>query len=208
MMNSVVALQDPLRELVLISDDSSQQTKALSLAREAANTLAVDEIRVDSKFTPKKTVPIPTISVEKNIVTLSAVFQDPKDAVDPEKEREFMDKLHAIEESDSEGLHNDRPVLGKVSLTRRAKFAVTQAMIEEAYEKSHPIMNVNLNDASVKASEPLTEDDEAPTLEEVRRHMNMFHLRRGIPPASTKLVETSTGKYSAIRRPKTARNNK
>lgn len=193
--------------MVLISDDSSQKAKLLTLAQEAANTLTVDEIFVDSKFTPKKSIPTVKTSMDKNIVNLSAVFQDPKD-VDPEKQREFLDKLHAIEESDGEGIHPDRPVLGKVSLIRRAKCAVTQAMIEELPEKNHPILNVKLDDSTSKLSEPLTEDEDLPTIEEVRRHMNMFHLRRGIPPISSKIIECSTDKYSGSRRPKTARNNK
>lgn len=192
---------------MLISDDSSQQAKVLTLAQEAANTLTVGEIHVDSKFTPKKVIPIVTTSLEKSLPSLTTVFQDPRDIVDPEKEKDFLDKLHAIEESDSEGMQPDRPVLGKVSLIRRAKCAVTQAMFEETVE-NHPVLNVKLDESNVKLPEPITEDEDIPTIEEVKRHMNMFHLRRGIPPVSSRIKESTTGKYSGGRRPKTARNNK
>lgn len=50
-------------------------------------------------------------------------------------------------------------------------------------------------------------DEEIVTVEEVKRHMEFFHLRKGTPPPnSTKLMEDRNGKYVKSRKVKTARN--
>lgn len=135
--------------------------------------------------------------------------------------------LRVIEESDSEGLNGDRPVLGKVSLMRRAKSAVSRtAIIQPQLSDKHPLFHMawdasntmpqsneeesdtdSVNDAEEIANLD-TDDNDAPTVEEVKRHMELFHLRRSIPPPSAKLKEAQSGKNAKQRRPKTAKYNK
>lgn len=52
-----------------------------------------------------------------------------------------------------------------------------------------------------------TNDEEIVTVEDVKRHMEFFHLRKGTPPPnSTKLIEDRNGKFIKSRKTKTARN--
>lgn len=230
---NAINYKDPLRELVLLSVDGSTKTNpaaASALAKEAAVLGHVKEVHLetcamDSK--PKSILRAPCVSVipptvDIGLTSLSTVFTDPKDVVDPEKEREFLQMLRAIEESDSEGLNGDRPVLGKVSLIRRAKTAVSRTSNDQPQlNDKHPLFDFDW-DANLKPqiienesdTSTYNEDagsdaggDDAPTVDEVRRHMELFHLRRSIPSKSAELKESHSGKYAKQRRPKTAKYN-
>lgn len=218
-----------MRELVLISEapiaksDNSYAINISSLAKEATVLEHVKEVRLEnSSGIGKSTLHPPTLS--DSTANLSSVFQDPKDIVDPVKEFEFLQKLRALEESDSEGLNSERPVLGKVSLIRRAKSAVSRTTIDQSINDKHPLFNAAWEKRKPKLSEYESfkcepdsmsrncEDEndagDMPTVDEVKRHMELFHLRRSIPPPSAKLKEAQTGKHSKVRRAKTAKNNK
>lgn len=229
--------KDPLRELVLLSVDGSTKTDksyASVLAKEAAVLGHVKEVHIEASganSTTKSILRAPVVSVvppnDTGLSSLTTAFKDPKDIIDPVKEREFLQMLRAIEESDSEGLNGDRPVLGKVSLIRRAKSAVSRTSADQPQlNDKHPLFHMawdapnltpqtNENETDTYSVNESAEevnsdagDIHAPTVEEVKRHMELFHLRRSIPPASAKLKEAQAGKYSKQRRPKTAKYNK
>lgn len=117
----------------------------------------------------------------------------------------------------------DKPVLGKISLVRRAKSAVSRISSAKKSNDKHPLFHVaweeqdlqnllnltnNLGDYGhaqpAQEADPNIKDenDEIPTVEEVKRHMEMFHLRKCTPPIS----QAKTEKYVKSRKSKTARN--
>lgn len=176
---------------------------------------------------PVTKVTPPPIPKDAN-VNLSAVFKDKKDVVDPVKEREFLIKLNAMEESDTECVTNvEKPILGKVSLMRRAKSAVSRSIIERRINDKHPLFMVSTEkekttstnadnmpksdshtiDISLDDDENASDDD-IPTPEEVKRHMELFHLRRGQPPASAKLDGNRKSKHSKSRSAKPTKSNR
>lgn len=212
------------------------ETYATNLAKEASVLTHIKEIHLESKTIPS---PKPTTVVTqptgvatataasaaaappKEVKSLSTMFQDKTDIIDPVKEREFLMTISAIEESDTDGVVNvERPILGKVSLMRRAKSAVTRSIIERKINDKHPLFSVawdSQKSLSMGKQDSHTidinvDDDERgsdpdiPTPEEVKRHMEMFHLRHGQPPASAKLNEGRKSKNSKSRSAKTKSN--
>lgn len=181
---------------------------------------------------PKSSIPKPSTLITQPIADalpaaevkgLTTLFQDKNEIVDPVKEQEFLMKISAMEESDTEGVMNvERPILGKVSLMRRAKSAVSRSITERRINDKHPLFNVAWeNQRAASKSESLTKqdshtinvdddehgsDDDIPTPEEVKRHMELFHLRRGQPPPSAKLEESRKTKHSKSRSARTKSN--
>lgn len=240
--------KDPLRELVLISEtptlkpDNTYVSNVTTLAKEATILEHVKEVHPEPAggVVRSPSLAAPT-KVEKSIVStdvekssLSVMFQDPKDIVDPVKEQEFLRKLQELEESDSEGIGCEKPVLGKISLIRRAKSAVSRTTCEQKTNDKHPLFHVAWEQRDNVKQRPATtgaisstktssvtveiepgvpdggdaEDEEYVTVAEVKSHMEMFHLRKSIPPPETKLKEEKSGKYSRARRNKTSKYNK
>lgn len=218
-----------MRELILMSDGSNKvdETYATNLAKEASVLSNVKEIRLETRAPIQKPSTIITPSVlPKDMTNLSAVFQDKSDIVDPVKEREFLMKISAMEESDTEGIMNvERPILGKVSLMRRAKSAVSRSITERRINDKHPLFSVAWEDKqSLAKNESITRqdshtvnvddddndehqsDDDLPTPEEVKRHMEMFHLRRGQPQPNTRMDEIRKPRHSKNRSTKTKSN--
>lgn len=221
-----------------MSEDGStkvDETYATNLANEASVLTHIKEIHLESKTIPNpKPTTVITQPTQKNlsnavaspapppkdVQNLSTMFQDKTDIIDPVKEREFLMKISAIEESDTDGVVNvERPILGKVSLMRRAKSAVSRSIIERKINDKHPLFSVawdNQKALSIGKQDSHTidinvDDDERsdpdiPTPEEVKRHMEMFHLRHGQPPASAKLNESRKSKNSKSRSAKTKSN--
>ncbi|XP_049532157.1 uncharacterized protein LOC125949289 [Anopheles darlingi] len=72
------------------------------------------------------------------------LFQNPKDVVDPVKEREFLKTLEALEDTDSEA--GEKPVLGKISLIRRAKSAVSRSTSRKRKTDQHPLFMIAWED--------------------------------------------------------------
>lgn len=219
--------KDPLRELILISEVSTTKVDdhyATNLAKEASVLHHVKEIHLDTNAITAKSTPKPATVVTapippKEVSNLSTVFQDRKEMVDPVKEREFLAKLNAMEESESECMMNsERPILGKVSLMRRAKSAVSRNVIDHSINDKHPLFSVNWEKQKLashngtKGSHAIDIDDDGnddiPTPEEVKRHMELFHLRRAQPPASAKFDEGRKSKHSKSRSARTAKTNR
>lgn len=221
-----------MRELILISENTSakvDENYATNLAKEASVLSHVKEIHLETKILQKPTTVVtPAAMPIQDVKNLTTVFQDKTDLVDPVKEREFLMRINAMEESDTEGVMNvERPILGKVSLIRRAKSAVSRSIIERRINDKHPLFSVAWEDQKqqVAKSESLTRqdshtvdinvdddddehgsNDDVPTAEEVKRHMELFHLRRGQPPPSAKLDESRKSKHSKCRSAKTKSN--
>lgn len=237
---------DPLRELVLISEailtpnDTNNLQKIKSLANAATVLDNVKEINVGLGISAARpptitttrpvTVPTTTITTPGSSskleppgaaapsLTASVLFQNPADIIDPEKEKLFLKKLEAIEDTDSEGV-GDRPVLGKISLIRRAKSAVSRTPSGKNKSDKHPLFSIAWdeekemvkseginNDAFEREDEV---DDEIVTVDEVKRKMELFHLQRKSSPdsdsqsdhkGSGKIGDESKGKYSRARR--------
>lgn len=155
-----VAVPDPFRELILMSDQRPdthdphyfaglQQlaNKAFDLVEQTLKTqpqLAKKVTTVTATATATAPVvatsssaavaaaptPTPAVAVPS---TLSNLFQDPKDIVDPKKLEEFMNMLAEVEteESDSGG-----PILGKLSLAKRTHNALSKADIKRSPNNS------------------------------------------------------------------------
>lgn len=205
------------------------ETYATTLAKEASVLSHVKEIRLEAKSSiPKPTTmvtqPTDTLAVTE-VKNLSTMFQDKCEIVDPVKEQEFLMKISAMEESDIEGVVNvERPILGKVSLMRRAKSAVSRSIIERRINDKHPLFSVAWENQKIPVKgQPLTKqdshtidlsvddddcgsNDDMPTPEEVKRHMELFHLRRGQPPPSAKMEESRKSKHSKSRSARTKSN--
>lgn len=98
--------KDPLRELVLISEaictTDKQDTMFLSnvktLAKQATTLDNVKEIQPAEQIRQEHLSPVPLKPQPKTLT----LFKDPKEIVDPVKEREFLKKLEALDETDSE----------------------------------------------------------------------------------------------------------
>lgn len=225
---AAVNYKDPLRELVLISEkppqpgDPNYHSNVKILAKEATTLDHVQEVKRDLP-TNNATVP-PTANTTTTPApapakhaTAKQLFLDPKETVNVEKEREFLKQLEALEESECEGF-TERPVLGKISLIRRAKSAVNRSSVlaEQNEQDEHPLFKLawdgNANTvaqttppgtaAGVHISGFEVDEDEAPpyeghdddgpvTMEEVRHQMEMFHVR----PRNRNSETSATGPY-------------
>ena len=112
--------------------------------------------------------------------------------------------------------------MGKVSLIRRAKSAVSRTTLTKKTNDKHPLFHVAweakekaqqaqsngiANDGYVyDENEYKPAEEDIVTVEEVKRHMEQFHMRKCTPPHSAKIMDEKTGKYVKQRRTKTARN--
>lgn len=121
---STTDYKDPLRELVLISeaicvndDNVAYQTNVKSLAKEATVLEHIKEVHPEQAglmplspaplggqyaATPAAGAAAAAVLPNVDVATKLNLFQDPKDMVDPVKEREFLKKLEALDD-DSEG---------------------------------------------------------------------------------------------------------
>lgn len=219
------SFKDPLRELVLISEETNVSnpqflTNVKTLAKAATILDNVKEINVGegisaAKYTKSQqnrptitdnvsqagaTTPnqIPALVVP-NIATTS-LFQNPIDIIDPKEEKEFLRKLKAIENTDSEGI-GEEPILGKISLFRRAKSAVSRSSSIVKKVDEHPLFQIawdEIIDASQdngsayvsvlnatrfvlnNKSGGKDEEDESViiTVNEVKRNVKQFHKQR------------------------------
>lgn len=118
----------------------------------------------------------------------------------------------------------EKPVLGKISLIRRAKSAVSRTASAKKTNDKHPLFHVaweeQMNyEQKSGATQPngitnmvfmndTAEQDEIVTIEEVKRQTELFHLRKGSPLEGTKIMDEKTGKYVKARKSKASRNNK
>lgn len=90
----------------MISEDGTQKVDenyATNLAKEATVLSHVKVIHLETKSITKPTTVVTPALVAEEVKTLTSVFQDKTDMIDPVKEREFLMKISAMEESDTEG---------------------------------------------------------------------------------------------------------
>lgn len=122
---------DPLRDLILLSevilidDEEEFLAKVKSLAEDSSCLDYVLEVKsMDSynQVQQQRKQDMMTTTLAQGI----NLFQNPKDMVDPIKEAEFMKTLEALEDTDDSDAV-EKPVLGKISLVRRAKSAATRS---------------------------------------------------------------------------------
>ncbi|XP_055682448.1 uncharacterized protein LOC129789581 isoform X2 [Lutzomyia longipalpis] len=196
--------KDPLRELVIISEaicvtDKNYLANVQTLAKQATVLENVLEVPLKSKEVqkapPKPPTPAPKVAAGLQSAA-TTLFQNPQDIIDPEKEKAFLKQLEALEDTDSEAF-GDRPVLGKISLIRRAKSAVSRSASAKRRHDEHPLFHIAWDETPATVpnestppggSPPLQDDgientaydqeeDEVVTVEDVKRQMEAFHLR-------------------------------
>lgn len=138
--------KDPLRELVLISEkppqpgDPNYHSNVKTLAKEATSLDHVQEVKRETPTGPATATTAPKPAPAP---VTKQLFLDPKETVNVEREREFLKQLEALEESECEGF-TERPVLGKISLIRRAKSAVHRSSVlaEKTDQDEHPLFKL------------------------------------------------------------------
>lgn len=136
--------RDPLKDLICLAEvegadpnDEHFWNRLSKLAEEATLLDHIEEC--------KETAYIPAhVTAEKIVAeqTAASLFQNPKDIVDPVKEAEFLKTLEALVESDSDP---EKPVLGKGSLVRRAKSAVSRRTTNKQKQRrtdEHPLFMI------------------------------------------------------------------
>lgn len=137
---------DPLRDLILLSeviliDDEEEFLKNVkSLAEDSSCLDYVLEVRSTESYNQlqmRKNDLMKSTKVEQGI----ALFQNPKEMVDPVKEAEFLKTLEALEDTDDSDAV-EKPVLGKISLVRRAKSAATRTSSDKRKSDENPLYNV------------------------------------------------------------------
>lgn len=197
-----VTFKDPLRELVLIAENNPQDTKVNHLAKEATILDHVQEVKTDQPGSVPVPVTQPAVAAapQKEVKPVAnKLFLDPKELIDPEKERLFLKQLEALEESECEGF-SERPTLGKISLIRRAKSAVNRSSLAAAdRQEEHPLFKIAWDEITAAAAmtspppyeaaaasadnggfeidESVYEQDTVVTVEEVRQQMELFHTK-------------------------------
>jgi transient receptor potential cation channel subfamily V member 6 len=155
---------DPLRELVLISEafvprDTQYYNSMLILAQNATALDHVQEVKMADKLAKKSASAEfePPITVAANIGQQIHMFQNPNEIVDPVKEREFLRTLEALDDTDNE--MSERPALGKISLIRRAKSAVSRTSSGKRKTSEHPLFLMAWNEVRPVKQTAWTEND-------------------------------------------------
>lgn len=144
---------DPLRDLILLSevilidDEEHFMRNVKSLAEDSSCLDYVLEVKSTDSYNQlqqrKQDQMLKT--VEQDMVTL---FQNPKEMIDPVKEAEFLKTLEALEDTDDSDAV-EKPVLGKISLVRRAKSAATRTSSDKRKNDENPLYNVAWEDIEV-----------------------------------------------------------
>ncbi|XP_053678362.1 uncharacterized protein LOC128728743 [Anopheles nili] len=232
--------KDPLRELVIISEsasvDENYAQNVKTLAIDASTLDHVHEIDISAIPSPGPSnrrqdagpqqpaglqqPPATGPSAPQQNIGQLTLFQNPKDVVDPVREREFLKTLEALEDTDSEA--GEKPVLGKISLIRRAKSAVSRSTTRKRKTDQHPLFMIAWEDkseqgrvgAGVPAGEPpvtgapsgpgeIAPEPDAVTVEELHRRMEQFHQRsRGLSVRERDANSSeSSGKHAKGRKP-------
>lgn len=144
---------DPLRDLILLSevilidDEELYLRNVKSLAEDSSCLDYVLEVRSTDSYNQlqqRKQDLIKSTQIEQNI----AIFQNPKEIIDPIKEAEFLKTLEELEDTDDSDAV-EKPVLGKISLVRRAKSAATRTSSDKKKSDENPLFNVAWEDIEV-----------------------------------------------------------
>jgi transient receptor potential cation channel subfamily V member 6 len=147
---------DPLRDLILLSeviliDDEEEFLRNVkSLAEDSSCLDYVLEVKSTDLYNQlqqqRKHDLMKSGTIEQGI----SLFQNPKEIVDPVKEAEFLKTLEALEDTDDSDAV-EKPVLGKISLVRRAKSAATRTSSDKRKTEENPLYNVAWEDIEVRA---------------------------------------------------------
>jgi transient receptor potential cation channel subfamily V member 6 len=149
---------DPLRDLILLSeviliDDEEEFLKNVkSLAEDSSCLDYVLEVKsMDSYNQLQQQRKLDMMKSSSTLEQGISLFQNPKEIVDPVKEAEFLKTLEALEDTDDSDAV-EKPVLGKISLVRRAKSAATRSStdLRKAGAEENPIYNVAWEDIEVR----------------------------------------------------------
>lgn len=137
--------KDPLRELLILSESTSIDEHYAQTCR----TLATDASTLDHVYEIDLNRQSQLRQEEHQQQQQQTVgqlnpFLDAKDVVDPVKEREFLKTLEALEDTDSEAA--EKPVLGKISLIRRARSAVSRTTSRKKKTDQHPLFMIAWDD--------------------------------------------------------------
>lgn len=149
---------DPLRDLILLSeviliDDEEEFLKNVkSLAEDSSCLDYVLEVKsIDSYNQIQQQRKLDMMKSSTTLEQGISLFQNPKEIVDPVKEAEFLKTLEALEDTDDSDAV-EKPVLGKISLVRRAKSAATRSStdLRKTGAEENPIYNVAWEDIEVR----------------------------------------------------------
>jgi transient receptor potential cation channel subfamily V member 6 len=143
---------DPLRDLILLSeviliDDEEQYLRNVkSLAEDSSCLDYVLEVKSTDSYNQlqQKKHEMKSNALEQGM----ALFQNPKEIIDPVKEAEFLKTLEALEDTDDSDAV-EKPVLGKISLVRRAKSAATRTSSDKRKGDENPLYHVAWEDIEV-----------------------------------------------------------
>jgi len=157
---------DPLRDLILLSeviliddneDDFLRNVK--SLAEDSSCLDYVLEVKSTDLYNQLQNQRKQNLMKSSTLDAGIVLFQNPKEMVDPVKEAEFLKTLEALEDTDDSDAI-EKPVLGKISLVRRAKSAAASRTLSDKRRASttdeNPLYNVAWEDIEVSC-----DDDES-----------------------------------------------
>lgn len=204
------SIKDPMRELVLAAD-----TKDITNINyhDTLRTLARSASEFAEKDLPKKDIPIiPSLPampdtkapLEGQLPGLKALFQDPKEIVDPKKVEAFYKKLAEIDDTEDSDLSVlEKPILGKEAWIQRTRTSFSRI---DLLKQKHTFQGVDnpafsgvitateqysepgsgVDSSSCPHGEDDMSDEHITTVEEVRRKMAEFHLKKRQPKQDEK----------------------
>lgn len=148
---------DPLRDLILLSevilidDEEDFLRNVKSLAEDSSCLDYVLEVRSTDSYNQLQQQRKQDLMKSNTLEQGISLFQNPKEIVDPVKEAEFLKTLELLEDSDDSDAV-EKPVLGKISLVRRAKSAATRTSSDrrKSANEDDPLSNVAWEDIEVK----------------------------------------------------------
>lgn len=144
--------RDPLKDLILLTENETADPNDEQLWAELTK-LAEEATLLDHIEECYEAIPLSAVQIaEKMAVEAQAacLFVNPKDVVDPVKEAEFLKTLEALVESDSDP---EKPVLGKGSLVRRAKSAVSRrSSSKQRRTDEHPLFMIAWDENPLQTS--------------------------------------------------------
>ena len=147
---------DPLRDLILLSevilinDEEEFLRNVKSLAEDSSCLDYVLEVKSTDSYNQLQQQRKQDLMKSNTLEQGISLFTNPKEIVDPVKEAEFLKTLEALEDTDDSDAV-EKPVLGKISLVRRAKSAATRTSSDKRSKtEENPLYNVAWEDIEVK----------------------------------------------------------
>nr|CAH7752535.1 unnamed protein product [Callosobruchus chinensis] len=151
-MDHSLKVVDPLRELVIASEDEKVDPEKLNfLAQSAVNLVAGDERQPLASAVAQK----PQNQMMKNVKTLAGIFTGAETFV--KKVEETKKKYSALDPSDSDGF-GEVPILGKISRTKRVKSAhLRNSSAKSKFSDKRKLM-LESDSSSTEPAEDLSKD--------------------------------------------------